>query len=332
MAFELRGISNHNFQRLNDFFSGKEVSHGLTEHSEKLVHPGVEGLLKEWYFDDIRIAYSDLSFKKNLDLNWKYEINPDLVTLQANIHGSVFVENHSNPFQLFGNYQHNLFSSSSGTESEGYLRPDNLRTSMFFIQFTKEAFLRITQDANETLDCFSNNVLTGNYSILSAKNLPVSTSMLNIIHNIVNCGYKNGLKRMYLLSKSIEFLVLQAEASERALNPAYKYIKTEYDEKCIFYAREYVLRHLVKPPGLSELAKIVGVNEYKLKRGFKELFGNTVFGFIADARLEMAKNHLLENNKSISQIASDLGYSSLPHFSYAFKKKFGLSPAKLLKR
>ena len=42
----------------------------------------------------------------------------------------------------------------------------------------------------------------------------------------------------------------------------------------------------------------------------------------------MAKNHLLENNKSISQIASDLGYSSLPHFSYAFKKKFGLSPAK----
>lgn len=332
MSFELSGIDNRSFQGLNDFFSGKDKSHGLKEYSEKIAHPEFGGLLKEWYFDDIRIAYSDLAFKKNLDLGWKYEINPHLVTLQVNIHGSVFITNHMNKIRLFGNYQHNLFSSGDVAESAGYLRPDNLCTSMFFIQFRKQAFLRICQDANEALNGFCNRVLDGNESILSVKNLPVSVSMLNIIHNIVNCGYQNGLKRMYLLSKSIEFLVLQAEASELFRNATYKYVKTAYDEQCIYHAREYVLSHLDQPPGLSELARIVGINEYKLKRGFKEVFGNTVFGFIAETRLEMAKNYLLEDGISISQIASDLGYSSLPHFSYAFKKKFGMSPAKLLKR
>ena len=83
------------------------------------------------------------------------------------------------------------------------------------------------------------------------------------------------------------------------------------------------------PPSLSELARIIGINEYKLKRGFKEIFGNTVFGYLSDARLEIAKMDLLENKKTVSEIALELGYSSLPHFSNAFKNKFGVSPAKL---
>ena len=95
------------------------------------------------------------------------------------------------------------------------------------------------------------------------------------------------------------------------------------------YAREYIMNNLETPPGLSELAKIVGINEYKLKRGFKEIFGNTVFGYLSDARLEIAKNDLLESKKTVSGISSELGYSSVQHFSSAFKKKFGLSPNKL---
>jgi AraC-like DNA-binding protein len=95
------------------------------------------------------------------------------------------------------------------------------------------------------------------------------------------------------------------------------------------YAREYLISHMETPPGLSELARIIGINEYKLKRGFKEMFGNTVFGYLSDLRLEMAKNELLENRNTASTIASELGYSSVQHFSNAFKKKFGYAPSKL---
>jgi AraC-like DNA-binding protein len=83
------------------------------------------------------------------------------------------------------------------------------------------------------------------------------------------------------------------------------------------------------PPTLSELAKAVGINEYKLKKGFKETFGNTVFGYLADTRLELARIELFEKKKSVSQLAFELGYSSIQHFSNAFKKKFGVSPGRL---
>jgi len=77
---------------------------------------------------------------------------------------------------------------------------------------------------------------------------------------------------------------------------------------------------------LVELARIVGLNEYKLKHGFKEIFQTTVFGYLAEKRLELARDYLIDPNKSITDIADLLGYSSIQHFSFAFKKKFGHSP------
>ncbi|HEV7230428.1 MAG TPA: helix-turn-helix transcriptional regulator, partial [Bacteroidia bacterium] len=55
----------------------------------------------------------------------------------------------------------------------------------------------------------------------------------------------------------------------------------------------------------------------------------TVFEYLSDVRLELAKNDLLDKRKSATEIAFELGYSSLQHFSSAFKKKFGIAPSKI---
>lgn len=330
MAFRLKDVSGDHFQHLDDFFLNGFESNKLVEHSQKITHPFVEGHSDEWYFDGIRMGYSDWHYQKPVELQWNYDIKVELITFQANLRGSMLIGRETGkPSPLFGNYQHNLFYANANDANEGVLKCERLRSSMFFVQFTKDAFLRLTENANDALNRFSANVLSGRPALLSANNLPVDATMLNLINNIVNCRYQEGLKKMYLLSKSIEFLVLQAEACNAALVPSYRYLKTKYDTECIMHAREYILSHLESPPGLSALAKIVGVNEYKLKRGFKEVFGTTVFGYLSEARLEIAKNDLLENRKSASEIASEMGYSSVQHFSNAFKKKFGLSPNKL---
>jgi len=329
MSFRLIDIPGEHFEQLNQFFRNGFSNDKLIEQSQTINHPLVDGRSDEWYFDGIRMAYSDWHYRKPVELKWNYDIKVELVTFQANLRGSLYIGKEANKSsRLFGNYQHNLFYSNGNDVNEGLLKGERLRTSLFFIQFTKDAFLRLTGNANEALKRFSDDVLSGRPGLFSANNLPMDAVMLNLVSNIVNCSYKEGLKKMYLLSKSIEFLVLQAEACNTALMPSYKYVKTSYDKECIFYAREYIMSHLETPPGLSELAKIIGINEYKLKRGFKEVFGNTVFGYLSDARLEIAKNDLLENRKTAGEIASELGYSSVQHFSNAFKKKFGLSPNK----
>jgi AraC family transcriptional regulator, transcriptional activator of the genes for pyochelin and ferripyochelin receptors len=66
----------------------------------------------------------------------------------------------------------------------------------------------------------------------------------------------------------------------------------------------------------------------KLKQGFRQLFGTTMFGYLHDYRMEMARNLLLEGNMSITTVANTVGYSHLRHFSAAFKRKFGITPGK----
>lgn len=330
MSFAIKGISDNDFQHLSNFFLNGFDGNQLIEHKSRVNHPLIDGYSYDWYFDGIRMGYSDWYYQQPVALQWYYDIKVELITFQANLKGSLYFGNEATKAtQVFGNYQHNLYYSDTKEVNEGILTCDRLRSSLFFIQFTKDAFLSITKDANEAIMGFSEAVINGRPAPLSLQNLTLDATMLNLIHNIVHCQYKGGLKKMYLLSKSIEFLVLQAEAYNATLKPTYQYIRSQYDKDCIIYAREYVLNHLEMPPSLSELAKIVGINEYKLKRGFKEVYQNTVFGYLSDARLEIAKNHLLANAMPISEIASDLGYSSVQHFSNAFKKKFGIPPSRL---
>ena len=330
MPFELKQIPEFNNQLVNEFFLNGFENNSLVEHVQKTSLPFVDIQSHEWYFDGIRMSYSDWHYKEPVELQWKYDINIELVTFMANLKGSVSITGPVNqPIPLMGNYQHNLFYSSASTSDKGIMTHEGSFASMFFLQFSKDAFLRLTQNANDAIMRFSERVLSGQPASLSPANLRLEAPMQNMIKNILHCRYKDGLKKMYLLSKSIEFLVIQAEMCNDSSAPLNAYVRSKSDRESLMHAREYIMSSMDSPPSLSELARIVGINEYKLKRGFKEMFGNTVFGYLADLRLEIAKNELLESRELVSDIASKLGYSSVQHFSNAFKKKFGVSPNKL---
>jgi len=102
-----------------------------------------------------------------------------------------------------------------------------------------------------------------------------------------------------------------------------------YDMDKIQEAGEYLLENLDTPFTLVELARKVGINDYKLKRGFKKFFDITVFEFLMRARMEKARQLLLETDLPIKEIAMILGYRSIANFSAAFKKYMGLPPSKL---
>ncbi|HEY2580266.1 MAG TPA: AraC family transcriptional regulator [Mucilaginibacter sp.] len=325
MPFELKNKADNQILHSNDLSSKEFNSSILVENCLEINLPFADAKMQQWYFDGIRLGYSNWHYKEHLEMEWKGDL--DMVTLYFNMKGKTTINNKhfEKPFEL-GKYQHNLFYSQTG---EGMLKNDELYVNTFMVQFTRGAFLRVTEGANDVLKRFGDKVTEGKTTALCNNNLFMDINMLNVINAVVNCNYQHDLKKMFLLSKSIELLVLQAEAYNSFQNSGPKYLKTEYDKERIIYAREYLIKHLDMPPGLSELAKVAGINEYKLKKGFKEIFGNTVFGYLADTRLELAKNDLLEKKKSASQIAFELGYSSVQHFSNAFKKKFGVSPVKM---
>ncbi|WP_346317420.1 AraC family transcriptional regulator [Chitinophaga sp. YIM B06452] len=322
MAFELKHIAT------NQVLHQSPVSHNdfdgpqLVEAVNRVELPFADAVLSHWRFNGIQIIHTDWHYKYQSDFAWKADL--EIVQLQFNLGGKVSInfEQYEKPI-TFGHNQHNLLYANGNA---GTIANEDLHSSQFVIQFTKDNFLKLTEDSNDALKRFSENVLTGRLSLFSEHTLPIDIPMRQAIDAVLHCKYRDGLKKMFLLSKAIEILVMQAEAFNTSSPRKTRVARTDYDKEQILYAKEYLVQHIETPPSLSELAKVAGLNEYKLKRGFKEEFSNTVFGYLAEKRLELARDYLADHNKSITEIADSLGYSSIHHFSNAFKKKFGRPP------
>ena len=96
-------------------------------------------------------------------------------------------------------------------------------------------------------------------------------------------------------------------------------------------ARAILLEHIGDPITIKELSRKVAINECYLKKGFKVMFGTTIFDFYQDQRMEHARYLLYEKGMTVSEVSAQLGYSSISHFSTAFKKHTGLKPCELLR-
>ncbi|SNS88046.1 AraC-type DNA-binding protein [Anaerovirgula multivorans] len=104
----------------------------------------------------------------------------------------------------------------------------------------------------------------------------------------------------------------------------------EYTYRQLAIARDILLSNLENSPSLLELSRAISINDCTLKKGFKALYGNTVYGFIREQRLEKAYKLLVVNNCSVTQSAHAVGYNNLSHFARSFREKFGVSPGTLV--
>jgi AraC-like DNA-binding protein len=221
--------------------------------------------------------------------------------------------------------QHNLFYGRRPVAKRKATKAD----PELIVEFSPAAFQTMVITGNIALREFSKKIKQGKSLVFSQHNLILDAVMQQCISAITHYQGSEDAKRMYMYARALDLLWLQQENYLRAQQPRPVYVKTEYDKERIVFARDYLLTHMDAPPTLIELAAIAGLNEFKLKRGFKELFNQTVFGYLADVRLEMANRAIREKKKTATRIAFELGYASLQHFSAAYKKKFGISPGQV---
>lgn len=278
--------------------------------------------IRHWNCDNIKLTHSISNYQKSG--NFSTSNDTDLVRLHFGLKGNYeFTYKQLNKkFDLIGGH-HNIIYSD-GFEIE--IKNKTFEIETFGIQFPKELFVDLTQNANDQIKRFSENILLGKSDILSQNWGAIDFSIEQVIRQIINCNYSTEIKKIFLLSKSIELLVLSAESYSHSENKKEIFVKNRSDKEKIIAARDFINENLTCPPNLNQIAKTIGLNEYKLKRGFKEVFNNTVFGYLTDKRLDLALQYLKDTEKTSSEVAYSLGYATPQHFSNAFKKKFGFAP------
>ncbi len=152
-------------------------------------------------------------------------------------------------------------------------------------------------------------------------------AMAQVLQQILGCPYQGLMQQLYLEGKALELLALQFAQwvePQRVTNHSICLRGDDIDR--LHAARAILIEQASNPPSLIQLARQVGLNDRKLKQGFLQVFGTTVFGYLHDYRLERSQQLLDAGEMNVTEVAHAVGYASLPSFSKAFRKKFGNSP------
>jgi AraC-like DNA-binding protein len=162
--------------------------------------------------------------------------------------------------------------------------------------------------------------------LLIPVNQVATPKMLSIMRDMLYSGYTGEILNTYLAAKARELLVM---CLERIMNnPLPDPIRMpEKEIERIYEARDTILQNLAKEWTILELARNVGLTQYKLKAGFLDLFGTSVAVYQRDARMEKARLLLQDVSLSLPVIASMVGYTNPNSFSLTYKNYFGISPA-----
>jgi len=154
-----------------------------------------------------------------------------------------------------------------------------------------------------------------------------------VLETLLNHSYTDSLENIFINAQSQMLLLysLECMVGEKEVESFQcKFLANEADREKIIQSREILLSHIGEPLTIRELSRKVAINECYLKKGFKEMFGTTIFDFYQSQRMEHARYLLYEKGLSVTEVSVMLGYSSISHFSTAFKKHTGLKPCELL--
>jgi len=180
----------------------------------------------------------------------------------------------------------------------------------------------------------SDEVLSFTHTSSFSKTLPLYGKIRKAIEALLNHTYSDSLENIFINAQTQILLLYSMDCmfgdNEKIFTC--KFLANADDREKISKAREVLLQHIGEPLTIKELSRKVAINECYLKKGFKELFGTTIFDFYQSQRMEHAKYLLYDKGLSVTEVSLMLGYSSISHFSTAFKKHTGIKPCELLLR
>lgn len=309
--------------QLDIYHSGQQ----LLERRRDVHENGNDGNLYELSSPDgIRFGYYNVQSSEGGEVRIN-NIHPFLQLSYA-VSGtkSYTIEDGTKAFATFQQQQYNYL----------FFKEDNIRLTwepnkhleIFELGISPELFARWLPQDHPFYPVFIRSVENNESSAMSKYNLPLAPKFSNILYDILHCPLENRYKQLYIKAKVVELLSYQLEhyeqyAGERMNNPVKQLRKEEIER--MYQARDIIVNNLNSPCSLIDLASQVGTNENYLKSHFKTVFGNTVFGYLSEIKMNQAKDMLLEG-KSVSEVSAMTGYKHIPHFSRAFKKHFGFSP------
>ena len=158
----------------------------------------------------------------------------------------------------------------------------------------------------------------------------VSPAIAVVLSQLMNYNLHPSIKNLYMKGKVYELISLYFNKTEDADLEQCPFLADEDNVRRIKMAKEIMISRMAEPPTLLELSKEIDLSLKKLKEGFKQIYGDSVYGFLFDYKMEYARKMLETGKHNVNEIGLKVGYSTASHFIASFKKKYGTTPKKYL--
>lgn len=258
-------------------------------------------------------------------INKKRDVNQDVIQFHFCLKGQTnFIFNQGNyTFQVRENHSMLLYNPQK-------LLPINVELSSctwmvsVLISITKFHSL-FSSDANHI-----SFLSTENSSKKYYDNLPFASSIAVVLSQILQARVHDSMKSLYFKGKIYELLSLYFNKNDDPSIEQCPFLIDEENVQKIRNAKDIILARMTHPPSLEELALEIGLPLKKLKQGFKQVYGDTVFAYLLEHKMQEARRMLDSQKYNVNEVGLKLGYSTASHFITAFKKKYGTTPKKYL--
>jgi len=306
-------VSTDNEHILDDILSFEVSTQncGLTTKRFNVKEAYGSGEVICWSFDGLMVRKREFILKHDTKISGFFEKNSLLLSLLVKGEKKIYV---SDPkIELVQEEMESCISFIN--IANGYIAYPSKTLIHEIIIKMSDAFIQKHQlaDSFPIYKNFSIENLKENFS----NHLDYKTQ--SIINEILSDDKKGLLKRLFLESKVLELLMLQFENEKKGMN-------NSTVVKKIYLAKDLIKNNLNVQFSIHELSRKVYLNEFQLKKEFKNNFGVTIFEFASQERMIAAKNLLSTTSKPIYEIAELVGYKNPTHFTAAFKKAEGVTP------
>lgn len=312
---------HHLFDQFTEHLNGQVQQQDWEQHLTIPPHIGKGTVIRTRIRPGMEVVVTDITFEQDMKL--RIQEACQLFELSYCLNGEIYCEwngRESHTDKLTGNV---LFFEDELVYEE---KKAGIRNQLLEIRLSPQELFHYAGDITEKhrmeawLKRYKGNI--DRYHDTPAIHKCVS--------DLMNCTYNGAMKRLYMESKAMEFIALFGESDGYGIVGENHFLRRD-DISKLNLARDLVVHHFEQPMSIQELSRKVRLNEFKLKKGFRELFGMTIFELVRKQRMEKALWYMEVERLNVGETAVAVGYSNVSNFTTNFRKHYGCNPGEYLK-
>ena len=277
--------------------------------------------------DTLCVSITDARYLRD---TWIGVAHSNLVKLRFLLSGRLLTESGDE----FGKASEAILDISAGSTRSGYYIAPHERTRIVCLHCRPQQLTQAMGLCPADLPAPLKRLFTQEQALERLKIVP-DAPVMQAVRLIAESRQRMApaLRLPYLDSLSMQILVhiLNGLARKDHARSEASFLRAR-DLKKICDARDYLTRNFVKPPRIRELARLVGVNQTKLKSGFRGITGKSIYEYIVTCRMQRAADLLATGDYDVAEVAFKVGYAYPTNFTHAFKKFNGTLPRALTTR